>query len=192
MQLFVDTAKKAGLAVAERSETFVVSLDPAAQRRCPAPPSAPRPGFGAGACSRLAADAKIWLNVKPDTSLDDLALWIAGITCKPVRFDPSIASRATAVTMIVPAQITAKQATRLFVDAVESTGLVVTEQPGGFEVKRGPRWAHCAGAAARRRCSQRSQRNRSSRGTRRHRPRASTSTPCSTPGSARSTTRTTR
>jgi hypothetical protein len=147
MQLFVDTVKKAGLAVAEKPDTFVVSLDPAAQRRCPGSPAAPRAGAGAGTCVKPAADAKLSLSFKPDTSLDDLAVWIAGFTCKRVSFDPSIATQATMVSLIVPAKVTPRQATRLFVDAVLATGLAVTEKADAFEVKPGPRWAHCKTAA---------------------------------------------
>jgi len=49
--------------------------------------------------------------------------------------------------MIVSARVTPRQATQLFVDAVESTGLAVTEKADGFEVKPGPRWSHCATAS---------------------------------------------
>jgi hypothetical protein len=147
VQLFVDTVQKAGLAVTDKHDTFVVSLDPAAQRRCPGRPSAPLRSSAAGACVRSAADARMALSFKPDSTLDDLALWITGVTCKRVTFDPSIAAQATTVSLIVSAQVTPKQAARLFVDAVESTGLVVTEKTDGFDVKPGPRWAHCAAAA---------------------------------------------
>jgi hypothetical protein len=147
VQLFVDTVQKAGLAVADKHDTFIVSLDPAAQRRCPGRPSAPPRSAAAGACVRSAAGARLALNFKPDSTLDDLAVWVTGFTCKQVTFDPSIAAQATTVSLIVSAQVTPKQATGLFVDAVESTGLVVTEKIDGFEVKPGPRWAHCATAA---------------------------------------------
>ncbi|HWO21796.1 MAG TPA: type II secretion system protein GspC [Kofleriaceae bacterium] len=147
VQLFIDTVKKAGLAVAEKPDTFIVSLDPAAQRRCLAPPAAPRAGAGAGACAKAAADAKLALSFKPDTTLEDLALWITGFSCKQVSFDPSIATQATQVSLIVSAKVTPRQASRLFVDAIEATGLTVTETAAGFDVKPGPRWAHCKAAA---------------------------------------------
>ncbi len=145
VQLFVDTVKKAGLSVTEKPDAFVIT-DPAPQRRCPARPAAPRATSGA-VCARPAADAKLAISFQPDTSLDDLATWISGFTCKPVRFDPKIGSGATRVTLIVSAQVTTKQATRLFLDAVEATGLTVTEKADGFDVKPGPRWAHCPAAA---------------------------------------------
>lgn len=148
VQLFVDTVQKAGLVVADRHDTFVVSLDPAALRRCPAPPSASRARPPASACAKAAADAKLSVSFKPTTTLEDLAIWIAGFTCKRVSFDPAVAAQATAVGVIASAQLTPRQATRLFVDAVESTGLVVAEKADGFEVRPGPRWAHCASAAA--------------------------------------------
>jgi hypothetical protein len=147
VQLFVDTLQKARLVVADRHDTFVVSLDPSVQRRCPAPPSASRPSASASACAKTAADAKLSVSFKPVTTLEDLAIWLAGFTCKRVSFDPSIAASAITVGVIVSARLTPKQATRLFVDAVEATGLAVTEKADGFEVAPGPRWAHCAAAA---------------------------------------------
>jgi hypothetical protein len=145
VQLFVDAIKKAGLAVVEKPDAFVIT-DPAPQRRCPARPVAPR-ASGGSACARPAADAMLTISFKPDTSLDDLATWVSAFTCKPVRFDPAIGTGATMVNLIVSAQVTPKQATRLFLDAVESTGLVVTEKADGFDVKPGPRWSHCPTAA---------------------------------------------
>jgi hypothetical protein len=147
VQLFVDTVQKAGLAVAEKPDAFVISLLPAAQRRCPTPPSAPRTGTGSGACAPAPAGAKLAISMKPDVTLEDLARWVTGFTCKPVAFDPKIATGAVTVSVIVSARITPRQATRLFVDAVESTGLTVAEKAGGFEVSPGPRWAHCTAGA---------------------------------------------
>lgn len=147
VQLFVDTLRKAGLAVTERSDTLVVALDPAVPRPCLARPSAPRPTAAAGACVRSPAGARLAVSFKPDVTLDDLAAWITGFTCKQVRFDPQIATQAIRVNLIVSAKITARQAIRLFTHAIESAGLVAAEKAGGFDVTPGPRWAHCAAGA---------------------------------------------
>jgi hypothetical protein len=147
-QVFIDTVQKTGLAVADRHDTYIISLDPSIQRRCPARPSTPRPPTPAGACVKAPADARLAISFKPDSTLDDLSLWLAGFTCKRVNFDPAIPTQATTVNLIVSARVTPKQASQLFVDAVESTGLVVTEKADAFDVKPGPRWSHCATAAA--------------------------------------------
>ncbi|HSK05013.1 MAG TPA: hypothetical protein VK932_27380, partial [Kofleriaceae bacterium] len=69
VQLFVDTVQKAGLAVAEKPDAFVISLPPAVALRCPAPPSAPRVGTGSGACAPAAAGTKLAISMKPDVTL---------------------------------------------------------------------------------------------------------------------------
>lgn len=148
VQLFVDTVQKTGLVVADRHDTFIVSLPPATPHHCTGRPGASRASAGAGACHRSPADAKLSLSFKPDSTLEDLALWVSGFTCKRVDFDPSIPAQATTANLIVSARVTPRQAVQLFVDAVESTGLVVTEKADAFDVKPGPRWSHCAGAAA--------------------------------------------
>jgi hypothetical protein len=133
--------------VADKHDAFVVTLDASPRRACPAAP-APRPRVPASTGCTVGSDAKIAVSVKPDASLDELAAWISGLTCKPVSFDPSIATRAIRVSLIVASRITAKQAGQLFADAMESAGLAAAEHADGFEVKPGPSRAHCAAPAA--------------------------------------------
>jgi type II secretory pathway component PulC len=90
------------------------------------------------ACHALAADAKVTLAFKPDSSISDLALWITGTTCKNVVFDGVIAKRALKATIVAPNKYTPKQALQLVVDAIESTGLVVTQKPDTIIIKLGP------------------------------------------------------
>lgn len=150
MRLFVEVVQKAGLVVAERSDAFVIRLDPVASRRCPdgssgaapraaAPAPAPAPVPAPPACRKPAADAKLAVTMKPDISLADLAVWIGGLTCKRVDFDPDIAKNATTVTAIISAQVTPKQAVQLFTDAVGAAGLTVAEKADAFVVGLGPR-----------------------------------------------------
>jgi hypothetical protein len=145
VKLFTETLQKAGLAVAEQTDTFVISLDPSVRRPCTRP-GAPRTIAAPAACARPGA-AKLSVSFKPDATLDDLGVWVSGLACKRVSFDPAIAPQATRIGVIVSAQLAPRQAVRLFVDAVEATGLTVAERDGAYEVKPGPRWAHCAAAA---------------------------------------------
>jgi len=144
VKLFTETLQKAGLAVAEQADTFVISLDPSVRRPCTRP-GAPRTIAAPAACARPGS-AKLSLSFKPDATLDDLGVWVSGLACKRVSFDPAIAPQATRVGVIVSAQLTPRQAVRLFVDAIDATGLTVAERDGAYEVKPGPRWAHCAAA----------------------------------------------
>jgi general secretion pathway protein C len=81
---------------------------------------------------------KLRVSFKPDTSLVDLATWVTGFTCKNVVFDGAVAKHATKVTVISSAEMTAKQALALFVDAVEATGLVVKVKPDTIVITLGP------------------------------------------------------
>lgn len=90
------------------------------------------------ACRALPASAKITVSVKPETSVADLALWVTGFTCKNVVFSADVAKRATKVTVISSKPMSPAQAVKLFVDAVEATGLVVVQKPDTFIVKLGP------------------------------------------------------
>ena len=146
-RLFVDLVQKTGLVVAERPDAFVIRLGPSMPRACPdvgpaAPrtaPPAPAPVPVPPACHKPAADAKLAISRKPDSSLAELALWVTGLTCKRVDFDAGIPRGATTVTAIVPAQVTPKQAVQVFVDAVDAAGLTIVEKADAFAVGLGPR-----------------------------------------------------
>lgn len=90
------------------------------------------------ACNALPASAKISVNVKPETSVADLAIWVTGFTCKNVVFSADVAKRATKVTVVSSKPMSPAQAVKLFVDAVEATGLVVVQKPDTFVIKLGP------------------------------------------------------
>lgn len=90
------------------------------------------------ACKVAPASTKISVNVKPDTSLADLAIWVTGFTCKNVVFSAEVAKRATKVNIVSSKPMSPAQAVKLFVDAVEATGLVVVQKPDTFIVTLGP------------------------------------------------------
>jgi hypothetical protein len=90
------------------------------------------------ACHPVGADTKVHVEFRPESSLIDLAVWITGITCKNVVFDAGIAKNAIKVIVLAPKDMTPKQAVRLFVDAIDAVGLVVTQKPDTLVVKPGP------------------------------------------------------
>lgn len=65
------------------------------------------------------------LSLKPDTEIGDLLAWISSITCKQFVLPGSIDARSKKVTIVAPQLITADEAYRLFLDAMESVGLTV-------------------------------------------------------------------
>jgi hypothetical protein len=89
-------------------------------------------------CKEATADTKIAVTFKPETSLRDLTVWLAGFTCRSVVFSSDVVRAAPTVTIISPRSLTPKQALQLFVDAVEATGLVVTVRADTIIVKLGP------------------------------------------------------
>lgn len=90
------------------------------------------------ACHVPPAGTKVVASFQPETSLQDLAVWVTGFTCKNVVFAADVAKRATKVTVISPGKMTPKQALALFVDAVSATGLVVQVKPDTIVIKLGP------------------------------------------------------
>jgi len=89
-------------------------------------------------CREASPDTKITVNFKPDASLRDLTVWLAGFTCRNVVFSADVVRAAPTVTVISPHTMTPKQALQLFVDAVEATGLVVTVRSDTIVIKLGP------------------------------------------------------
>lgn len=83
---------------------------------------------------------KISVSFKPEVSLHELAMWLTSITCKNVVFGTDVAKHATKLVIIAPGQpMTQKQAIQLFIDGVQSTGLVVKQKPSTFTISLGPR-----------------------------------------------------
>jgi general secretion pathway protein C len=89
-------------------------------------------------CHEAAPNTQIAVSFKPETSIQDLVYWVAGFSCKSVVIAPGVAKHATKVTLLAPRKMTPKQALQLFVDAVESTGLVVTQKPETLVIQPGP------------------------------------------------------
>ncbi len=90
------------------------------------------------ACKPVAANTKLTVEFRPDTSVMDLATWVTGFTCKTILIDAEVRARVPKVTVIAPTKMTPKQALQLFIDAVEATGLVVQQKKDTIIVKLGP------------------------------------------------------
>jgi type II secretory pathway component PulC len=90
------------------------------------------------ACKPLPPTTKISVQFAPETNLKDLTAWMLGFTCKNVVFASDVPKYATKITVIAPQKLTPKQAMQLYVDAVQSTGLVVEIKPDTIVIKLGP------------------------------------------------------
>jgi type II secretory pathway component PulC len=88
-------------------------------------------------CHAPAAGTKISVQFKPDTSIRDLVTWALGFTCKNIVLSSEAERAAPHVTIMAPNPVTPKQALALFVDALETAGLVVTIKADSILIKPG-------------------------------------------------------
>ena len=82
-------------------------------------------------CRAFPADKKVGITLKPETELLELVGWIKSISCRPFILPANI--RQTKVTIIGPQLVTAGEAYRIFLSALEAMGLTV--QPDGRVLK---------------------------------------------------------
>lgn len=90
------------------------------------------------ACTPAAPTAKLTATFKPEVSVAELAVWVAGFTCEAVVIAPDVAKHATRVQIIAPAAMTPKQAIKLFTASLEAAGLRVRRKDRTFTVTLGP------------------------------------------------------
>jgi hypothetical protein len=69
------------------------------------------------------------LTLKPDTTVDDLVIWISSITCRQFVWSEAVAAHNKKVTIVAPVPMTTRQAFGLFLNALDSIGLTV--EPSG-------------------------------------------------------------
>jgi general secretion pathway protein D len=74
------------------------------------------------------------LNLKPDTELGDLIAWISSITCKQFLLPGTIPGNSKKVTVVAPELITPEEAYRLFLGALDSVGLTVSQEGKFFRI----------------------------------------------------------
>ena len=82
-------------------------------------------------CKRVPAGRRVVVTLKPESELNDLIGWIKGISCRPFIIPANV--RQGKVTIIVPEPITAGEAYRIFLSALDSMGLTI--QPEGRVLK---------------------------------------------------------
>lgn len=99
-------------------------------------------------CHPASPTTKISVTFKPDASLRDLVTWVLGFSCKNVVYSADVAAYADNLTLVTPTELTPKQAMQLFVDALESVGLVVVQKPDTIIIKLGPGMARTCPAVA--------------------------------------------
>jgi len=90
-------------------------------------------------CKATPANQKIVATFAPETSINDLVTWIVGFTCKNIVIDADVHAHVQKVAIVAPKPLTPKQATALFVDAVQATGLVVVSKKDTMIIKLGPK-----------------------------------------------------
>jgi general secretion pathway protein D len=107
----------------------------------PATPPAPDPAANPAAtgedeslynCAK--AKGKFKVNLAPDVELKDLVTWAFSFTCKNFIFSSAIATRAAKVTIKSPEQMSAREAWRVFLVALQSMGLTVVPKGNVLEI----------------------------------------------------------
>ena len=84
-----------------------------------------------------AATGKIRAEFRPDTELRDLVTWIMGFSCKNIILGANV-DPSTKLTLIVPNELTSKQALKLFTDAVDAAGYTVIDKGDNLVIKAPP------------------------------------------------------
>ena len=82
-------------------------------------------------CRKFPRNKKVKITLKPDSELHDLVAWISGMTCKKFIVGSNV--RAQKVTVYSPTAVTAGEAYRAFLSALNVMGLTV--QPAGRYLK---------------------------------------------------------
>jgi general secretion pathway protein D len=80
------------------------------------------------------ARGKFKVNLAPDVELKDLVSWAFTFTCKNFIYSSAIATRAAKVTIKSPEEMSARQAWRVFLVALQSMGLTVVPKDNVLEI----------------------------------------------------------
>lgn len=91
------------------------------------------------ACHEPAATTKITANFKPNVSLPELAAWVTGFTCKNIVFSSDAEKAGQTITILAPQPMTPKQAQQLFIDSLDTIGLIATVKGNTITIKLGPK-----------------------------------------------------
>ncbi len=80
------------------------------------------------------AKGKFKINFKPETELKDLVTWAFTFTCKNFIYDSKITGRASKVTLMAPDEVSAQQAWKIFLVALQSMGLTIVPKGNVLEI----------------------------------------------------------
>lgn len=80
------------------------------------------------------AKGKFKVNLAPDVELKDLVTWAFSFTCKNFIYSSAISTRAAKVTIKSPEEMSARQAWRVFLVALQSMGLTVVPKDNVLEI----------------------------------------------------------
>src|SRR5690606_21078674 len=80
------------------------------------------------------AKGRFKVNLAPDVELKDLVRWAFSFTCKNFIYSSAIATRAAKVTIVSPQAMSAQEAWRVFLVALQSMGLTVVPKGNVLEI----------------------------------------------------------
>jgi general secretion pathway protein C len=89
-------------------------------------------------CAPAAPTSRLAVTFKPEISVAELAVWVAGFTCENVIIAPDVAKHATRLRVIAPRPLTPREAVKLFTASLEAAGLKVRHKDRTFSVTLGP------------------------------------------------------
>jgi hypothetical protein len=96
---------------------------------------APTRDAGATACRKVPAGKRtVRVNLKPNTNVTDLTIWISSVTCRQFILPGTIASMPMTVTIVAPRLLTPEEAYDVFLDALDSIHLTVFQDGPFFRV----------------------------------------------------------
>lgn len=84
------------------------------------------------------ARGKVSVSFKPNVELAELVSWAMGFTCKNFVFSSRVGGRKATVTIIAPTKMTARQAYRVFLVALQSMNLTVVPKGNVLEIVEAP------------------------------------------------------
>ena len=85
-------------------------------------------------CKKYPENARIRVTLKPETTLTDLVAWAMGFSCKSFLYGSGVASHTTKITVMAPADMTPREAYRLFLVSLSSMQLTVVPHGKTLEI----------------------------------------------------------
>lgn len=76
-------------------------------------------------CKKFPSSHRTFINLKPETDLNDLVGWFKTISCQPLIIPSSLTQKTTKVTIIAPTAVSIRDAYRVFYSALTGMGLTI-------------------------------------------------------------------